>query len=393
MAVALATALLGAGAPTASAATFTAAPVPRLVGTVAVGRTLTISPGTWSPTPTFVYRFFRTCSGTTTKLSVGSTRTYTLTPADLGCTIRGQVEGRKTGYTTTVRTSPYSVPVAPGTLTGTAPRISGTVAVGSRLTASTSGWPVGTTLTYRWYKVGPDRRQYPLSTGYARTVTSSEYGYRYLVKVSGAKPGYTTLTLSSAATTYNFNSLQKTMAARYKAFNDLVYSGTGPKVITLPSTVDAALVMATHDGESRFFVETTRSDGQLDEQLVSHIGPYSGTTVYGINGYDPDPTRLEVVADGAWTVRIRAIALAPMLYTAAAGSSDGVRLFGGGAGTWAATYAGDDYFIVQTENPALHEHWEEVFRVQGPYAGSGAHAAGPSVVTVTADAAWTLKVS
>jgi hypothetical protein len=83
-----------------AAGTLTSA-TPRVSGTVRVGRTLSVSRGTWTSGTTFTYQWL--ANGTAIK---GATRsTYTLAKATKGKRISVRVTGRKAGYATVTRTS------------------------------------------------------------------------------------------------------------------------------------------------------------------------------------------------------------------------------------------------------------------------------------------------
>ncbi|MBN9195516.1 MAG: cell wall-binding repeat-containing protein [Microbacterium sp.] len=84
-----------------------------------------------------------------------------------------------------------------GCLSGPAPTITGTVRVGSTLTAHAGTWTDGTSLAYQWYANGV-----PLSGATASTLglSSAVQGKRISVRVTGAQTGYVSLTRSSSAT-------------------------------------------------------------------------------------------------------------------------------------------------------------------------------------------------
>ena len=76
--------------------TFTSAPTPRIDGVPEVGQTLTLVPGSWSPTPQLRYRWLR--GGTPIAGATG--KTYGVTAADLGALISAEVTGTRSGYAT-----------------------------------------------------------------------------------------------------------------------------------------------------------------------------------------------------------------------------------------------------------------------------------------------------
>ena len=80
---------------------FSRTAAPRISGTVQVGKTLTASPGTWSPKPSFSYQWKvggRAVSGATSS-------TYKVRSADKGKRITVTVTGKRSTYVTASRTS------------------------------------------------------------------------------------------------------------------------------------------------------------------------------------------------------------------------------------------------------------------------------------------------
>jgi len=129
-----------------------APPVPTVTGTNKVGYTLTAAAGTWSPAPvTLNYQWYRSGAAIT-----GATAaTYKLTAADAGKTLTLRVTGRKTGYTSTAKTSAPTAITATGTLSARVPTVTGTTKVGYTLTAAAGTWsPAPVTLNYQWYRSG-----------------------------------------------------------------------------------------------------------------------------------------------------------------------------------------------------------------------------------------------
>jgi hypothetical protein len=80
---------------------FSKAPIPTISGTLKAGKTLTAKPGTWSPTATLTYQWYRG----TTKISGATKATYKLTTKDKGKKITVKVTGKRSGYLTTTKAS------------------------------------------------------------------------------------------------------------------------------------------------------------------------------------------------------------------------------------------------------------------------------------------------
>jgi hypothetical protein len=180
-------------------------------------------------------------------------------------------------------------------------------------------------------------------------------------------------------------------AEAYGEFDPAEFSGDGDGVVDLPEGVVEALVTATHDGDANFAVsaldEGNQSTGDL---LVNTIGSYTGTTALGMTDIGGDPVRLEVTADGPWTITLGPLAGAPAL--AEAGEGDAVFRYEGDAATWNVTHDGDANFVVSYYTDADFEMPLLINEI-GAYDGSVAATSGPGLVVVTADGAWTITTA
>ncbi|GAA1996334.1 hypothetical protein [Microbacterium pumilum] len=162
---------------------------PTISGTVAVGGTLTVKPGTWTSGTALTYQWY---SGSTA-ITGATAKTYKLTSAQAGKQISVKVTGKLAGYTTVAKTSAKTVKVL---LVGT-PTISGTAAVGGTLTARPGTWTGGTRFTYQWYRNGSAISGATASTYRVRPTDA----YATLsVKVVGGQSGYASVAKSSAST-------------------------------------------------------------------------------------------------------------------------------------------------------------------------------------------------
>lgn len=176
---------------------------------------------------------------------------------------------------------------------------------------------------------------------------------------------------------------------KFGSFAPIQLSGTGDTVIDLPAGATGGIVVATHNGKRNFAVTVLdANNGSTGDLLVNTIGAYSGTTAWGISALG-EGVKLQVMADGAWTFDIRPMGDAPLV--APAGTGDAVFLYEGGAASLAATHAGSRNFVVQEETGKAFSMGLLINEI-GVYNGTVPLAAGPSVITVTADGAWTLAV-
>ncbi|MGC4175055.1 hypothetical protein [Demequina sp.] len=176
---------------------FTAAPVPTISGTPAVGQALTAVTGTWNPAPDFTYQWKRNGGN----IGSATSSSYTLTPADLGATITVAVTGTKAGYITTSKTSAGSVVAEGAFASAPAPTVTGTLIAGNVLTANVPAWTPTATFTYQWMRgVNPIAS----ATGSTYTLTLDDIQQNISVKVTGTATGYAATTAQSAGQFVNY---------------------------------------------------------------------------------------------------------------------------------------------------------------------------------------------
>lgn len=165
-----------------------------IVGTPKVGNTLTVRPGTWSPSPTsYTQEWYRE----NRKLRSATGTTCKVTAADRGHRIRVVVWANRDGYHPGYASAKSST-VKSGTIRAATPKLSGTPKVGSTLRLSRGSWsPSSVKFTQQWY-----RNSYPIpgATGTYRKLTSADRGARIHVRVTARKSGYTTTSRVTAQT-------------------------------------------------------------------------------------------------------------------------------------------------------------------------------------------------
>jgi len=174
---------------------FSAAPVPTVAGTAAVGATLTATTGTWSPVPTTT-TFAWTRNGVA--IAGATAKTYKLTAADAGAKIAFVVSVVRSGYASTSKTSAPTAIVTGGVFTATpVPTIAGTALVGSVLTAKPGTWaPGAVTLTYQWKRNGVAIAG---ATAATYTLALADAGTSVTVTVLGSRAGFTAVSKTSVA--------------------------------------------------------------------------------------------------------------------------------------------------------------------------------------------------
>lgn len=176
---------------TAQAAPPTNTTPPTITGTPRVGETLTAQNGTWANSPTaFQYQWQR-CGpngGNCVNVPGAIERTYLLTTADAGRTMRVRVLAVNADGAAEARSAPTAV-VTPSTAPqNTArPTIEGEPRVGEELTVDEGSWtntPTG--YTYQWQRCDIDAVScFPVvgATGKTYGVRSADVGFRLRVRV------------------------------------------------------------------------------------------------------------------------------------------------------------------------------------------------------------------
>ena len=170
---------------------------PLLSGTAQAGQTLSVTNGTWFPTPTsYLYAWHR-CNSTGCTLSPTSTNspTYALTSGDVGFQIVAQVAPNGL-WTSSVDSLPSATVTAAsggsgggsGTPVNTSlPVLSGTAQVGQTLSVTNGTWsPTPTSYLYAWHRCTSSGCSLsPTSTNSTSyTLTSGDVGYQIVAQVA-----------------------------------------------------------------------------------------------------------------------------------------------------------------------------------------------------------------
>lgn len=178
-------------ARTVAPGTFTA-PVPKISGTAKVGKTLTASRGTWSPTPSTVTYIWKAGS---TVLKSGASSSLTVPAAARGKRITVTVRGSRTGWTALQKTSAATAIVVSGTFSAPTPTISGTFRVGGTIKAARGTWtPSPSAVKYVWRISGV---LYKTTSGSKITVPAKARNRTITVTVVGSRAGYMTTKVTS----------------------------------------------------------------------------------------------------------------------------------------------------------------------------------------------------
>ncbi|MDY0912856.1 NINE protein [Rathayibacter festucae] len=174
----------------------------------------------------------------------------------------------------------------------------------------------------------------------------------------------------------------------FGTFATVTESGTGDSVVTLPAGATAGVVTAEYSGDGNFAVQIIDAqNASTGELLVNTIGSYSGVSTYGFNAFGTGASA-QITASGPWTLRFDPVSASPAL--APSGTGDAVFLYSGDATRLTASHQGSANFVVQEETGGFG--FGLLVNEIGAYSGTVPLSAGPSVVTVTADGAWTLAL-
>lgn len=173
------------------------------------------------------------------------------------------------------------------------------------------------------------------------------------------------------------------LPGQYKGVGDAVRSITKPG-----GQSSMAIATLTHSGRSNFIVWGLTSQLTEVDLLVNEIGDYSGTVLIPSN-----VTRLEITADGPWTVHVKSMSKARSFGSGTiSGRGDDVIRWTGGTRTVRLTHDGDSNFIVWGLDNA---GWLDSLYVNeiGTYSGTKAFRSSSRWLSISADGRWTMRTS
>lgn len=167
---------------------------PAISGAARVGTTMTAQPGAWGPGGVQLsYQWFAADAPI-----AGATDTaYSPTNAVAGKALSVRVTGTLAGAPPVTRQSAPTAPVV-GKLSTTRPKVTGKARQGRKLVARAGAWrPAPVQLRYQWLRDGK-----PIKGSTARTyrLGKADVGHRVSVRVTGRRPSYAKVALTSPAT-------------------------------------------------------------------------------------------------------------------------------------------------------------------------------------------------
>jgi hypothetical protein len=163
---------------------------PTISGDAQQGSTLTAQNGTWANNPTsFQYQWQR-CNAAgvlCANIPSGDAKTYNVTGADVGHTLRVRVSATNPDGTTTADSAPTAVVSSSAAPKNTErPTISGTARVGRTLTANPGSWTGNPdSFTFAWQRCDSDGSNCAAfgATGRTYLVRTADLGFRLRVQV------------------------------------------------------------------------------------------------------------------------------------------------------------------------------------------------------------------
>ena len=183
--------------PPAAPQPFTTVGTPVIGGTVSVGGTVTLDPGTWSPTPTTTT--IRWTAAGSPVPNTDDTTSFVPSPALVGKQLVATVTESAAGFRSTVQSAP--VTVSPGTIAVTAnPTVTGPAQVGSTVQGHSGTWGsvLGTvSSTWQWRADGVD---IPGATSLTYTVQPGDVGKTLSLAQHLTATGYQATTIPSTET-------------------------------------------------------------------------------------------------------------------------------------------------------------------------------------------------
>jgi hypothetical protein len=313
---------------------FFSSTAPSIGGSTTVGSTLTATSGNWGPLDGATVAYQWSADGT--PISGATDPTYALTASDLGDTFSVAVTVSRTNFTTATFTSAATAAVTAGALKSTkAPSVSGTVRVGSTVTASAGTWtPSGTSYAYQWLANGSAVAG---ATSQSLVIPASVAGDKLSVRVTASMTGYKNASATSSASTVAFGTIASaslpavagtvqvgstvtmgtlgwtpakglTLTYQWLANGTKITAATHAAYTIAPSLLGKKLSVAVTAKETGYRTVTVTSGARVVARgvLVSKVKPkITGTAAVGKTlsvtrgTWNPDPTiKVQWYADG-----------------------------------------------------------------------------------------------
>jgi len=196
---------------------------------------------------------------------------------------------------------------------------------------------------------------------------------------------------TSNRTTANTSSSSSRPTSTPVRFDPIRLSGRGDDVVRLDKPDVPAIITLTHSGSRNFVVTNYDGNGSQIDLLVNEIGNYNGTRPLDF-GASELTERLEIQADGSWTVLIEPISEAKSVRvptTNTSGQGDMVLLLSGSSpDTAEISHTGESNFVVQAYGNSRRLLVNEI----GNYSGTVIVPQDTLVLEIVADGRWQIAI-
>jgi hypothetical protein len=177
-----------------------------------------------------------------------------------------------------------------------------------------------------------------------------------------------------------------------RPFPDTVYSGSGDTILPVelpvgPNSVGIASI--THTGSSDFSIWALDENLEQVDLLVDANGNYTGTVPFNLSK-EVQIFAFEITADGPWTVTLKDVLSLEEIRqgSSTTGEGDGVFIYRGKKTIANVSHQGQANF-------SLGSYKRDTFRLlvdeTGNYSGKVAWRAGPLMLQISADGAWSIE--
>lgn len=175
------------------------------------------------------------------------------------------------------------------------------------------------------------------------------------------------------------------------------YSGYGDSVISISKPDGAAsigMATMTHRGRSNFIVSGLNSAMNWSSSLANEIGSYAGTVVFDESDWRGTTTKLQITADGPWTISIASVKSAPTFGRQyVSGRGDAVFNYNGVASVATLSHDGvSNFIVIMDRTDGSGDFNDLIVNVIGRYSGTRIWPRGPAVVSVIADGNWSAAI-
>ncbi|MCC2593462.1 hypothetical protein LKO27_08580 [Tessaracoccus sp. OS52] len=174
---------------------------------------------------------------------------------------------------------------------------------------------------------------------------------------------------------------------RFSTSHYAQYTGTGSSLITLPVGATELYVQAAHQGSGNFAVWGLDASNSQTDLAINEIGPSRASGAIGI--FDDDTVKLEVTANGSWSITVSPLSAAPKLGAqGASGTGSAVLWYYGDPRSYTVSSKGEGYVGIWQWGS---EDSKLLVNQVGPYSGQVGFLGGPSVLEIDADGEWKIS--